>query len=193
MDESILSKYSTTKKKGVPRSERAEIADKTAQLINQDIKKVLGWTRHLQPDQMYRLFQEASGSPRLWWWNYRQKYAKNNMTKIMEQKLTEFPEFRERKNKNIYLAKWILKEFGRDIETRDANGNLEKTFQSLLNKMQSSEKFTLEDFAMFGKNFASRDRDWRDTLKKRVDLRGSDYDDKDELEEQWERRLGYRN
>lgn len=58
MDELILSKYSTQKKKGVPRSERAEIADKTAQLLNQDIKKVLGWTRHLQPDQMYRLYQE---------------------------------------------------------------------------------------------------------------------------------------
>lgn len=190
-----LSKYSTQKKKGAPRSERAEIADKTAQLLNQDIKKVLGWTRHLEPDQMYRLFQEASGSPRLWWWNYRQKYAKNNMTKIMVQKLTEFPEFRERKNRDVFIAKWVLREVGEDVESENENGHLQKKFVSLLDKQKSGQVFTLKELGKFGLRFSSIDRDWRDTLLKEENkhLRGSDYGEKDMLEQKKLNELGYHN
>lgn len=190
MDEAILSKYSTTKKKGVPRSERAEIADKTAQLLNQDIKKVLGWTRHLQPDQMYRLFQEASGSPRLWWWNYRQKYAKNNMTKIMVEKLTKFPEFRERKNRDVFIAKWALRDV--EIDERTEDGQWKKI--SLLDKQKAGKMLTLTEFGKFGLRFSSLDRDWRDTLSKEDNkhLRGKDYGEKDILEEKKLNELGYR-
>lgn len=189
MDEAILSKYSTTKKKGVPRSERAEIADKTAQLLNQDIKKVLGWTRHLQPDQMYRLFQEASGSPRLWWWNYRQKYAKNNMTKIMVEKLTKFPDFRERKNRDLFIAKWALRDV--EIDTKTEDGQWKKI--SLLDKQKAGQMLTMAEFGRFGTRFASIERDWRDTLMKEENkhLRGSDYEEKTILEEKKLMQLGY--
>jgi len=114
-----LSKYSTKKKKGSPTSERAEVADKTAQLLNQDIKKVLGWTRHLQPDQIYRLYQEANGKPQFWWTIYRDKYAKNNMEKQMIEKLTKYPDFRERSKRGVLLAKWALREIEVDSKTED--------------------------------------------------------------------------
>lgn len=174
MDESILSKYSTQKKKGSPTSARAEIADKTAQLLNQDIKKVLGWTRHLEPDQMYRLYQEANGKPQFWWTNYRDKYSKNNMEKQMVEKLTNFPEFRERSKRGIYLTKWALRE------------------TELLEKQKNGVMMTMNELSTFAIRYASLERMWRQVLMKHEVLRGSDYSKGEELEEKKLNELGYR-
>lgn len=185
-----LDKYTKVKKTRPPNSERAEIADKTAQLLNQDIKKVLGWTRHIQPDLMYRLLKESGGDPRLWWWNYRQKYSKNNMTKIMVEKLTKFPEFRERKNRDVFIAKWALRDV--EIDERSEDGQWKKI--SLLDKQKAGKMLTLTEFGRFGLRFSSLDRDWRDTLSKEENkhLRGKDYGGKDMLEEKKLNELGYR-
>lgn len=185
MDESILSKYSTKKKKGVPRSERAEIADKTAQLLNQDIKKVLGWTRHLQPDQMYRLYQESNGKPQFWWTNYKQKYSKNNMTKLMIERLTKIPQMRERKYRGKYLAKWALMEVFDTSEDKKNN-------VSLLTKYEKGDKLDFVQMGKYGIRFSSLDRDWRDTQRLHPELRGTDYEEKDILEEIELKRLNYR-
>lgn len=169
-----LSRYSTQKKKGVPTSERAEIADKTAKLLNQDIKKVLGWTRHLQPDQMYRLYREANGKPQFWWTNYRDKYSKNNMEKQMMQKLTDFPEFRERSKRGIYLTKWALRETG------------------LLEKQKTMIMMTMNELSTFAIRYASLERMWRQVLMKHEVLRGSDYLLGEDLENKKLRELGYK-
>lgn len=183
-----LEKYTKVKKSRPPNSERAEIADKTAQLLKQDIKKVLGWTRHLQPDLMYRLLKECKGDPRLWWHIFRQKYSKNNMTKIMQEKLTEFPDFRERKNRDLFIAKWALRDIVVDEKTPE--GQWKKV--SLLDKQKAGKMLTMAEFGKFGIRFSSLDRDWRDTLRDNPILRGSDYDLKDELEEKKLKELGYR-
>ena len=160
-------------------------------LLKQDIKKVLGWTRHLQPDLMYRLLKESGGDPRLWWHIYRQKYKINNMTKIMVEKLTKHVDFRERKNRDLFLAKWALREI--EVDTKTEDGQWRKI--SLLDKQKAGKMLTMAEFGKFGIHFASLDRAWRACLAKEENkhLRGSDYNLKDELEEKKLRELGYRD
>lgn len=186
-------KYSKVRKTKAPNSERAEQVQKVVEITGKPFKQIAGLTKHLQPHVMYRLFQESKGDPRLWWHIYKQKYAINNMTKVMKQMLTDFPDFRERKHKNLFLAKHVLRITSRSKETVNEFGHLEKETKTLLEKMQNGEKFELTDFALFGKNFSSKDRDWRDTLRDNPELRGSDYNEKDDLEEIWVRKLGYIN
>lgn len=169
----ILDKYASRKPKKAPRSERAEICDLTATLLNQDIKKVLGWTRHLQPDQIYRLYKESNNKPQLWWVLYREKYKQNNMEKLIIQKLTEFPQFRERKTRGPFLAKLAIRETGKEKE------------------YQESKKLSLDDMAKFAITYATLERMWRDCLMKNVHLRGNDYDDKLTLENRVKSNLGY--
>lgn len=183
-----LSKYSTQKKKGVPTSERAEQIQKVVEITGKPFVQIAGLTKHLQPDVMYRLFQESKGDPRLWWHIYKQKYAINNMTKVMIEKLTKFPEFRERKNRDLYLAKWALRDV--EVDERTEDGQWKKV--SLLDKQKAGQMLTMNEFGKFGIRFSSLDRDWRDTLRDNPSLRGQDYDKKEELEELKLRELGYR-
>lgn len=110
------------------------------------------------------------------------------MSRIMIQKLTEFKEFRERKNRDLYLAKWALRDV--EVDERTEDGQWKKV--SLLDKQKAGQMLTMNEFGKFGIRFSSLDRDWRDTLRDNPVLRGSDYDKKEELEELKLRELGYR-
>ena len=167
-----LSKYST-KKKRTPNSERAEICDLTAQLLKQDIKKVLGWTRHLQPDQIYRLYKEANGVPQFWWTKYRNKYMKNNINDEVKEKLDKFPDFRERSKRADYLAKLALRSI-----------KLEEVYRN--------RPLNLSELAKFAVKFATYERSWRDVTMTTKELQGSDYNDKGLLEKQRQSELGYK-
>lgn len=173
MDNLNFDKYTTPRKRGAT-SERAEIADLTAQLLKADIKKVLGWTRHLQPDQIYRLYKEANNTPQFWWTIYRQKYSKNNMEQLMIQKLQQYPTFRERSQRGIYLTKWALRDTG------------------LLEKQSTSIMMTMNELSTFAIRYASLERGWRDCLLKHPELRGNDYEEKADLEEKKLKELRYR-
>lgn len=184
-----LDKYSKVKKTKAPNSERAEQVQKVVEITGKPFIQIAGLTKHLQPDVMYRLFKESKGDPRLWWHIYKQKYAKNNMTVIMKKKLEEHPDFRERKNRDLFLAKWALREI--EVDTKTEDGQWKKI--SLLDKQKAGIMMTMAEFGKFGIRFSSLDRDWRDTLRDNKELRGSDYEMKDELEEKKLRELGYRN
>lgn len=183
-----LDKYTTVKKPKAPNSERAEQIQKVVEITGKPFIQIAGLTKHLSPDVMYRLFQESKGDPRLWWWNYQQKYKVNNMTKVMMEKLTEFPDFRERKNRDLFIAKWALRDIVVDEKTPE--GQWKKV--SLLDKQKAGKMLTMAEFGKFGIRFSSLDRDWRDTLRDNPVLRGTDYDLKDELEEKKLKELGYR-
>lgn len=183
-----LDKYTKVKARA-PRSERAEQVDKICKLVNKPFVQMVGLTKHLQPDILYRLYQESKGSPELWWYNFNLKYKTNNMSKIMVEKLTKFPEFRERKNRDVYLAKWCLRDIDEEKEVRDSNGNLTRT--TLLDKQKRGEAFTMGELGRFGLKFASLDRSWRQVLQQNVLLRGSDYGEGEELEKRKIKELGY--
>lgn len=168
-----LQKYTKPKKRGAT-SERAEIADNTAKLLKTDIKKVLGWTRHLQPDQMYRLLKEANNTPQFWWKIYRQKYMKNNIDSEVKEKLEKFPEFRERNKRADYLAKLALRSI-----------KLEEAYRT--------RPLNLSELAKFAIKFASYERSWRNVTMTNKHLQGSDYDNKELLEKQRQSELGYIN
>lgn len=184
-----LDKYTKVKKTKSPNSERAEQVQKVVEMTGKPFTQIAGLTRHLKPDVMYRLYQESKGDPRLWWWHFNKTYKKNNMTKIMVEKLTKFPAFRERKNRDLFIAKWSLRDI--EIDELAEDGTWKKV--SLLDKQKAGKMLTMNEFGKFGIRFSSLDRDWRDTLRDNPTLRGSDYDKKEELEEIKLRELGYRN
>lgn len=185
MDE-LIKKYEQPKPKA-PNSPLGEQINRAVEITGKSFKQLAGLTRHLSIQQIFFLNKESKGDPRLWWWLYKQKYKLNNMTKLMVEKLEKFPEFRERKNRDIYLAKWALRDT--EIDTQ-VDGQWKKI--TLLDKQREGKMFTMGELGKFGIRFASLDRDWRDTLKMHSNLRGKDYDMKDELEERELKRLGYK-
>lgn len=76
------------------------------------------------------------------------------------------PRFRERSAKWRGIADLLIKQYNLDIDRRK-----------------------LADIIADG---SSADRAWRMALKEKPSLRGSDYQDKDELEENYQRELGYK-
>lgn len=184
--EELLNKYTKPKPKA-PNSSLAEQINRAVEITKKSFKQLAGLTRHLSLQQIFLLNKESKGDPRLWWFIYRQKYKINNMSKLMVEKLEKFPEFRERKNRDIYLAKWALRDI--EIDTQ-VDGQWKKI--SLLDKQKKGEVFTMGEFGKFGIRFASLDRDWRDTLKMHSNLRGNDYSEGEELENKKLKELGYR-
>jgi hypothetical protein len=79
------------------------------------------------------------------------------------------PRFRERTNKNKGLANMIIMKYSQRLNGID---------RDLLAEICTK--------------FSSADRSWRDILKKNPNLRGTDYDEKAELEEQKQSELGYK-
>ena len=182
-----LSKYSTQKKKEVrpPRSELEEQVNRIVALTGSDYMAIYMQVKHLEPYQLHRLYQEANGKPQFWWTNYKQKYSKNNMTKLMIERLTKIPQMRERKYRGKYLAKWALMEVFDTPEDRKNN-------VSLLTKYEKGDKLDFVQMGKYGIRFSSLDRDWRDTQRLHPELRGTDYEEKDILEEIELKRLNYR-
>lgn len=173
-----LSKYTQQRKRGA-NSERAEIADLTAKLLNQDIKKVLGLTRHLQPDQMYRLYRLAENKPQFWWYIYNLKYKQNNMEKIVKERLENVPNFRERKNRGKYIAILALRTLK------------EEKHETLEKKFNSGALLTIQEMSAFGMRYDTLRNAWDTVLRDNPHLRGSDYDEGKKLEESVQRQKGY--
>lgn len=164
-------KYTKVKKTKAPNSERGEQVNKVVAITGKSFLQILGLTKHLQTDIMHKHYQESKGDPRLWWYLLEQKYKKNNMSKIMVDKLTQFPDFRERSKRDLFIAKWALREIEVDEKTED--GQWKKV--SLLDKQKAGKMLTMAEFGKFGIRFASLDRTWRQTLEKEENkhLRGS--------------------
>lgn len=99
------------------------------------------------------------------------KTLKNSMTikKLVENFLASEPKFRERSNKDRGIIHLLLK--------RSDSAPLWEAPRDLLTK--------------FVQDYASMDRAWRQALEKNPDLRGSDYEDKAELETKKRISLGY--
>lgn len=97
------------------------------------------------------------------------------MTK--KQKIIDYlerePLFRERKNKDKGIVNLLRKQY---------RGLDEALLEHLITK---------DEVVAMLQDYAALDRAWRQALEKREDLRGSDYDDKAELEKEAQRSLGY--
>lgn len=90
------------------------------------------------------------------------------MKDFIKQNLEKYSEFRERKNKNKWIGGFIFKKY--DIERTPAI------------------KDKLADIVA---DIMSADRAWRKVLEENETLRGSDYNDKDILEQEAQLQLGY--
>ena len=184
-----IKKY-TSKKKG-PNSIAGEQLEIAVNITGKGWGQISGLTKHLSVQDIFLLNKESKNNPKLWWSIFKQKYSTNNMSKLMEEKLREFPAFRERKNRDVYLAKWTLRDIQEEKDQRDSLGNLKKS--TLLAKQKRGEVFTMNELGKFGLRFSSLDRTWRQTLAdpKNAGLRGKDYDEGEELENKKLRELGY--
>lgn len=184
-----LTKYETLSKKKAPNSPIGEQLEIATKIVNKPFPQIAGLTKHLSLDQLFLLNKESKNDPRLWWYLYKQKYALNNMTILMKQKLEKFPVFRERKNRDVFLAKWAL----RDVEVDTQIDGIWKKV-TLLEKQSKGIMMSMAELGKFGLRFSSLDRDWRDTLSKEENahLRGFDYEMKDILEDKKLTELGYK-
>jgi hypothetical protein len=96
------------------------------------------------------------------------------INQIVEEKLSAFPDFRERKHRAKYLSILALRDLG-------------------LEAKQKIELLTLEEMADFAMKYGSYERAWRQILEddKNKHLRGVDYYDKINLENKKLQELGY--
>jgi len=172
MDESLLSKYSKPKPKA-PNSQRAEQINRAIEITGWDFKRLAGMTRHLTPEQIFLLNKESKGSPKLWNYWFKEKYKINNMQEQMKQKLRDFPAFRERSQRGIYLTKWALRD------------------TKLLEKQSNGVMMTMNELSTFAIRYASLERIWRSVLATHPELRGSDYSEGEDLEKKKMKSLGY--
>lgn len=87
------------------------------------------------------------------------------MRKLLEEYLKIQPLARERKNKNRTIGNLIIKTYNLEISREKMEGIVS--------------------------DILTGDRAWRQILEQRPELRGSDYGDKDELEQKKQIELGY--
>lgn len=86
--------------------------------------------------------------------------------------LEDQPKFRERKNKDRGIVNLLINRYG-------------------LQQVIENEDITKDQLVMLVQDYASMDRAWRQILEKIPRLRGTDYDEKDELEKKKMEELGY--
>jgi hypothetical protein len=91
---------------------------------------------------------------------------------VMEYLVAE-PKFRERRNKDRGMVNLLMKKYHKLKEVIDM-GLIDK--ETVINMIQ---------------DYASMDRAWRQALEKNPRLRGTDYDQKEELENKKMEELGY--
>jgi hypothetical protein len=92
--------------------------------------------------------------------------------KILDYLVNE-PRFRERKNKDRGIVNLLMERYPA----------LEK---AITDKIISKELMSL-----IVQDYASMDRQWRKLLEEKPELRGTDYGNKEELEMEVQRKLGY--
>lgn len=91
---------------------------------------------------------------------------------LVEEYLDEQPLFRERKNKDRGIVNLLINRYG--LQPAIARGEITK-----------------DRIVAMVQDYASMDRAWRKALAENPKWRGSDYDDKDELEAKVMSALGY--
>lgn len=91
---------------------------------------------------------------------------------LVEDYLEDQPLFRERKNKDRGIVNLLINRYGLHHAIE----------QGILSK---------ERITAIVQDYASMDRAWRKTLEENATLRGTDYDDKDQLEVKAITALGY--
>lgn len=96
-----------------------------------------------------------------------------NMTERVLRYLKKEPKFRERRNKDRGLVN-LLMDMHPALRQAIETGGLKK--ETVIDIVQE---------------YATMDRQWRDHLKHNPDLRGSDYEEKAELEQKKQVELGY--
>lgn len=169
MDE-YLNKYTQQKKTKSANSPRAEVVDIASKLVGKDFKQILGLTKHLQPDQIHEINTLAQGKAAYWWVIFQSKYMQNNILEEIKGKLEQYPQFRERKNIPEYLAKLSLRAI-----------KLENVYKE--------RPLTLLELSQFAIKYATYERNWRECLMKYEHLRGSDYSEKADAEQNFVRNL----
>lgn len=92
---------------------------------------------------------------------------------VVENKLEQFPEFRERGHRAKFLA---------ILASRD---------EGIEHKIKEKIPLTFEELGNFGIKFDSYRRAWTEVLKERKDLQGKDYDQNEELVSSKLLELGY--
>lgn len=91
---------------------------------------------------------------------------------LVKDYLEEQPLFRERKNKDRGIVNLLINRYGLQLALE--SGHLTK-----------------DRLVALVQDFTSMDRAWRKTLETHKELRGSDYDEKDQLETKAMQNLGY--
>lgn len=95
--------------------------------------------------------------------------------KSVEDYLEKAAPFRERKNKDVGIVNLLMRRHPL-LKSAVDNGMIEK-----------------QDIVTMVQEYASMDRAWRKVLEDRPELRGSDYEMKEELEHEARLELGYKN
>ncbi len=95
------------------------------------------------------------------------------LKKSVEDFLESEPKFRERKNKDRGIVNLLLRKY------------------QGLDGLIRAEIITKERVVEWVKDYTSMDRAWRQALEKNPNLRGTDYEDKDDLESKKRISLGY--
>jgi hypothetical protein len=91
------------------------------------------------------------------------------MYELIKSKLESHPDFRERKHRGKYLAILALREC----------------------KLEKTDKLTHEELSSVCVAYGSLERAWRSVTADYKELRGTDYDQKVELEQKKQIELGY--
>jgi len=94
------------------------------------------------------------------------------MRHLVEDYLQDQPLFRERKNKDRGIVNLLINRYG-------------------LHHAIERGEITKDRLVALVQDFSTMDRAWRKTLEEKAHLRGSDYDEKDELENKAMHGLGY--
>lgn len=95
-----------------------------------------------------------------------------SLKELVQSLLEEKPPFRERINKDKGIASLLIRKHG--LEPFITRGEM-----------------TRDRLASILQDYGSMDRAWRQILEKNTKLRGTDYDEKDELEAKKMAELGY--
>lgn len=95
--------------------------------------------------------------------------------KSVEKYLETAQPFRERKNKDVGTVNLLMRKHPK------------------LNEAIEMRLITKQEIVSMVQEYASMDRAWRKVLEERPELRGSDYDMKEELEHEARLELGYKN
>lgn len=95
--------------------------------------------------------------------------------KSVEKYLETAAPFRERKNKDVGIVNLLMRKYPKIAEAIE------------------TRLITKENVVSIVQDYASMDRAWRKVLEERPELRGSDYEQKAELEADVRQQLGYSN